>query len=144
MGLRLFFWTNFSGAMFIQGAMFIPDSRVYFGPFAFVLLVFQSRLHSCSRIQVYLSDFMLTYELKKFVDYFVLHRQLAYNKLFIQSHLYLIPINLVRFRFSTQNRIKTCDMDLLWTWMVFSQIFLEVSESLCKSLSIIILHKLYS
>ena len=28
MGLRLFFLTNFPGAMFIQGATFIPDSRV--------------------------------------------------------------------------------------------------------------------
>ena len=28
MGLRLFFLTNFLGAMFIQGATFIPDSRV--------------------------------------------------------------------------------------------------------------------
>ena len=28
MGLRLFFFTNFPGAMFIQGATFIPDSRV--------------------------------------------------------------------------------------------------------------------
>ena len=28
MGLRLFFWPNFPGAMFIQGAAFIPDSRV--------------------------------------------------------------------------------------------------------------------
>jgi hypothetical protein len=29
MGLRLFFLPNFLGATFIQGAMFIPDSRVY-------------------------------------------------------------------------------------------------------------------
>ena len=29
MGLSLFFWPNFPGAMFIQGATFIPDSRVY-------------------------------------------------------------------------------------------------------------------
>ena len=28
MGLRLFFLPNFPGAMFIQGGMFIPDSRV--------------------------------------------------------------------------------------------------------------------
>ena len=28
MGLRLFFLQNFPGAMFIQGATFIPDSRV--------------------------------------------------------------------------------------------------------------------
>ena len=28
MGLRLFFLPTFPGAMFIQGAMFIPDSRV--------------------------------------------------------------------------------------------------------------------
>ena len=28
MGLSLFFWPNFPGAMFIQGATFIPDSRV--------------------------------------------------------------------------------------------------------------------
>ena len=28
MGLRLFFLPNFPGAMFIQGATFIPDSRV--------------------------------------------------------------------------------------------------------------------
>ena len=28
MGLRLFFLTNFLGAMFIQGATFIPDSRL--------------------------------------------------------------------------------------------------------------------
>ena len=28
MGLRLFFLSNFPGATFIQGAMFIPDSRV--------------------------------------------------------------------------------------------------------------------
>ena len=28
MGLRLFFLSNFPGAMFIQGATFIPDSRV--------------------------------------------------------------------------------------------------------------------
>ena len=28
MGLRLFFLTNFPGAMFFQGATFIPDSRV--------------------------------------------------------------------------------------------------------------------
>ena len=28
MGLRLFFLTNFPGATFIQGATFIPDSRV--------------------------------------------------------------------------------------------------------------------
>ena len=28
MGLRLFFLLNFPGAMFIQGATFIPDSRV--------------------------------------------------------------------------------------------------------------------
>ena len=28
MGLRLFFLTNFPGAMLIQGATFIPDSRV--------------------------------------------------------------------------------------------------------------------
>ena len=28
MGLRLFFLPNFSGATFIQGGMFIPDSRV--------------------------------------------------------------------------------------------------------------------
>ena len=28
MGLHLFFLTNFPGAMFIQGATFIPDSRV--------------------------------------------------------------------------------------------------------------------
>jgi hypothetical protein len=28
MGLCLFFLTNFTGAMFIQGATFIPDSRV--------------------------------------------------------------------------------------------------------------------
>ena len=28
MGLRLFFLPNFQGAMFIQGATFIPDSRV--------------------------------------------------------------------------------------------------------------------
>ena len=28
MGLRLFFLTNFPGAMFIQGATVIPDSRV--------------------------------------------------------------------------------------------------------------------
>ena len=32
MGLRLFFFPNFAGAMFIQGATFIPDSRV--GEFA--------------------------------------------------------------------------------------------------------------
>ena len=30
MGLRLFFLSNFPGSMFIQGASFIPDSRVYF------------------------------------------------------------------------------------------------------------------
>ena len=29
MGLRLFFLTNFPGATFIQGATFIPDSRVF-------------------------------------------------------------------------------------------------------------------
>ena len=29
MGLRLFFLPNFPGATFIQGATFIPDSRVY-------------------------------------------------------------------------------------------------------------------
>ena len=29
MGLHLFFLPNFPGAMFIQGATFIPDSRVY-------------------------------------------------------------------------------------------------------------------
>ena len=29
MGLRLFFLTNFPGALFIQGAKFIPDSRVH-------------------------------------------------------------------------------------------------------------------
>ena len=29
MGLRLFFLPNFPGAMFIQGATFIPDSRVH-------------------------------------------------------------------------------------------------------------------
>ena len=29
MGLLLFFLPNFPGAMFIQGAMFIPDSRVH-------------------------------------------------------------------------------------------------------------------
>ena len=29
MGLRLFFLPKFPGAMFIQGATFIPDSRVY-------------------------------------------------------------------------------------------------------------------
>ena len=29
MGLRLFFLPNFPGAMFIQGATFIPDSRVW-------------------------------------------------------------------------------------------------------------------
>ena len=28
MGLRLFFFPNFPGAMLIQGATFIPDSRV--------------------------------------------------------------------------------------------------------------------
>ena len=28
MGLRLFFFPNFPGAMFIEGATFIPDSRV--------------------------------------------------------------------------------------------------------------------
>ena len=28
MGLRLFFWPNFLGATFIQGATIIPDSRV--------------------------------------------------------------------------------------------------------------------
>ena len=28
MGLRLFFLPNYPGATFIQGAMFIPDSRV--------------------------------------------------------------------------------------------------------------------
>ena len=28
MGLHLFFLTNFPGAMFIQGAMFIPEPRV--------------------------------------------------------------------------------------------------------------------
>ena len=28
MGLRLFFLPNFPGAMFIQGATFIPDYRV--------------------------------------------------------------------------------------------------------------------
>ena len=28
MGLRLFFLTNFPGAMFIQGTTFIPDPRV--------------------------------------------------------------------------------------------------------------------
>ena len=28
MGLRIFFLPNFPGATFIQGAMFIPDSRV--------------------------------------------------------------------------------------------------------------------
>ena len=28
MGIRLFFLSNFPGAMFIQGATFIPDSRV--------------------------------------------------------------------------------------------------------------------
>ena len=28
MGLRLFFLANFPGATFIQGATFIPDSRV--------------------------------------------------------------------------------------------------------------------
>ena len=28
MGLRLFFLPNFPGATFIQGATFIPDSRV--------------------------------------------------------------------------------------------------------------------
>ena len=28
MGLRLFFLPNFLGATFIQGGMFIPDSRV--------------------------------------------------------------------------------------------------------------------
>ena len=31
MGLRLFFLPNFPGAMFIQGATFIPDSRVGIG-----------------------------------------------------------------------------------------------------------------
>ena len=30
MGLRLFFLPNFPGATFIQGATFIPDSRVDF------------------------------------------------------------------------------------------------------------------
>ena len=34
MGLLLFFLPNFPGAMFIQGAMFIPDSRVYMCFFA--------------------------------------------------------------------------------------------------------------
>ena len=29
MGLRLFFLSNFPGAMFIQGGTFIPDSRVW-------------------------------------------------------------------------------------------------------------------
>ena len=29
MGLRLFFLSNFPGATFIQGATFIPDSRVH-------------------------------------------------------------------------------------------------------------------
>ena len=29
MGLRLFFLPNFPGATFIQGATFIPDSRVH-------------------------------------------------------------------------------------------------------------------
>ena len=28
MGLQIFFLTNFPGAMFIQGATFIPESRV--------------------------------------------------------------------------------------------------------------------
>ena len=37
MGLRLFFLPNFPGAMFIQGATLIPDSRVCFKPKAQLL-----------------------------------------------------------------------------------------------------------
>ena len=42
MGLRLFFLPNFPGAMFIQGATFIPDSRVQYAflpPFVKVWLI---------------------------------------------------------------------------------------------------------
>ena len=38
MGLRLFFLPNFPGAMFIQGATFIPDSRVSGGKYQLLFL----------------------------------------------------------------------------------------------------------
>ena len=58
MGLRLFFLPNFPGATFIQGATFIPDSRVVVflcnegegksGCKTFTLLSFKLNLHLIS------------------------------------------------------------------------------------------------
>ena len=39
MGLRLFFLPNFPAATFIQGATFIPDSRVWISIFEIIVLL---------------------------------------------------------------------------------------------------------